>query len=296
MRCERNANPDRVKEQLAGVLHVVIDSLQQTSLRPMTGDLRNIVCAGKMLRSRLILRLGAVTGIPYHTLARFAACVEMIHAASLLHDDVIDGSHLRRGAPTFWLEKGVPGAILLGDLLICRGITLVLEVGDSTAINRLVEVTGEICDAEVEQELMLRGKTPEWDRCVSIARRKTGALFAFAASVVAGPNEHLSMALTEAGYAIGTAYQLSDDILDVCGDPLSAGKTLGSDAGRSKPTTFSAHGVSDGNPAEYIDELCEKSSALLVAWPDVMDAWMLFLNEDIYPCIKKHLDHYPVGV
>lgn len=275
---------------LDGIVTVAVESLKQTSLQTMMSELKAVVCAGKMLRSRLILRVGPVAGVPIHSLSRYAACVEMIHAASLLHDDVIDGSHLRRGAPTFWLKKGVPGAILVGDLLICRAVDVALEAGNTGIIRRLVQVMGEMCNAEVEQELVRRGTSPDWNECVSVARRKTGSLFAFAASVCGGTDKQLCSALTEAGYLVGTAYQLADDILDVYGDPLRSDKTLGSDAGRGKPTTFSSCLNSGGNPVDHIGILCEQSAVLLAPWPAIFEAWRVFLKEDMQPCICKYID------
>lgn len=286
-----------ISNQLADVVQIGVDSLKQTSLAPIMEHLGSVVCSGKMLRSRLILRIGTAAGLSFQTLSRLAASVELIHAASLLHDDVIDGSQLRRGSPTFWLQKGVSGSILVGDLLICRAVSLVMETGNNQVLGNLVKTMEEMCNAEVEQELLCRGTNPGWEERISVARRKTGSLFAFASSVCGGTNELLSSALMDSGYAVGTAYQLADDVLDVCGDPVLADKTLGSDAGRSKPTTFlSGMALGDNDPLNYINSLCERSLVTLVSWPDIYHVWQSFLNEDIYPCIRKYVDHYHVAV
>ena len=107
---------DAIGPALAEVRELVLESMADTSLHSLVSEYNGLVANGKMLRGRLGLRVGSATDIPHATLVHAAAAVEMVHAASLLHDDVIDGGHLRRGAPAFWVERGIPGAILLGDI------------------------------------------------------------------------------------------------------------------------------------------------------------------------------------
>lgn len=272
------------------VKQIIADSLSQTALQYFIDDFSSVAGTGKMLRARLALKIGPSTGVPEKTVVHAAAAVEMIHAASLLHDDVIDGGFLRRGAPSFWVERGVPGAILLGDLLLFKALEVASEVDSSRIIKALIKFTGEVCNAESEQELVQRGKTSTWDSCVDIARRKTGALFAFAAYAAGGEDDTLSEALKEAGYLIGTAYQVADDLLDVNGDVDHAGKTLGTDVARKKNTAANVRGAEEINLASYIHELCDQSRELLAGYPDVQTSWKEYLSDEFDPTLEKHID------
>lgn len=133
----------------------------------------------------------------------------------------------------------------------------------------------------------MRGHPADWDSCVRIARRKTGALFAFAAHCCGGTDAALSDALTEAGYAIGTAYQLADDVLDVKGSEATAGKTLGTDVIRSKTTSVTGRSIQEA--AAYIEDLAAQAENLLAEWPKVQQAWRDFMALDLRPALKKNL-------
>jgi geranylgeranyl pyrophosphate synthase len=146
-----------------------------------------------------------------------------------------------------------------------------------------------VCEAETEQELVLREKPADWNACVSIARRKTGPLFAFPAYVSGGDNEALRDTLLEAGYTIGTAYQLADDLLDASGDSEAAGKTLGQDEARNKATAARVALPKDVEPAAYIESLCESAASSLSPWPSVQEAWETYMAYDIGPAIRKIL-------
>jgi len=277
-----------IEEAIEAVRSTIRGVLQDTSLRDIAKDFRSVAGGGKMLRSRLALRLGAATVTPMQTQIRIGAAVEMIHAASLLHDDVIDQSERRRGAPTVWVEKGVVGAVLLGDLLVSRAIGLIAETDGGRLIPSLVQLTGEMCDAVARQELLLRGEEPDWETCMEIARGKTGALFAFAASACPTDGDlELHDALLQAGYDAGTAYQLADDVLDVYGDPEAAGKSLGTDEAGAKITAVSSTGTGDGTqPAKAAHDLCAQSRERLAKWPGIQAAWDGFLVRDLKPAMN----------
>lgn len=279
----------RVEEGLAAVRSLMMQCLLSTPLREVATECRAILGNGKMLRARLGLRIGPAAGTPQDTIEHAAAAVEMIHAASLLHDDVIDGGTLRRGAPSFWKQRGVSGAILLGDLLLFRAVDIVCRVENSRLAHPLVLFTGDVCQAESEQELIYRGHPAQWSTCVKIARHKTGALFAFAAFSCGGKDLVLSDALKEAGYDVGTAYQLADDILDAMGNPEHSDKTLGTDSARNKNTavTFLDSNV---DPVAFIEDLCRSSRERLSAWPAIQAAWDLYLERDLYPSLKKNIE------
>ena len=267
----------------------MFDSLRTTSLAPMINEISRAIGGGKMLRAKLTLTIGTASGAQRDDLIRAAAAVEMVHAASLLHDDVVDGGMLRRGAPTFWQEKSVSGAILLGDLMVCKAVQMLEEIENRRLGGLLVRMSAEMCDAEVEQELVTRGAPGDWDKSVSMIRRKTGSLFAFAAAAADGINGPRADALMEAGYQLGTAFQMADDLMDASGKGELDGKDLGQDAARGKLTSVSASNTDQTRARHCITDLCQTSSGLLAPWPPVQGAWLAYLKSDMGPVIDKFL-------
>jgi geranylgeranyl pyrophosphate synthase len=290
------AHDHTIDRQLAGVRQVVLKSLGRNAIGRQADVPPGWIAGGKMLRSRLVLRVGAAAGVPEAVRLDAAAAVEMLHAASLLHDDVIDDGRIRRGETAFWVENGMKSAILLGDLIVCRAFLLVQERNDDALLREFIRVSVEMCEAEAEQELHLQDAAPDWDTCVSLARRKTGSLFAFAGFGGAGSDPRLRLALREAGYTIGTLYQLADDILDVYGDPVLAGKTLGSDAAGAKVTAAAALRSADIDLRAYVAQALQAAEKSLADWPAVRAAWRAYVAEDIGPVIRTCLERLPCEV
>lgn len=278
-----------IEKGLTDVRDLINRFLKETVLSRVSENPAALIAGGKMLRARLILRVGPAGRISRDTLIHAAAAVELVHGASLLHDDVIDGGYLRRGAPTFWVERGISAAILVGDMLLFKAVDIMCRVEEGRLTPLLVRLTGEVCDAESEQELLLRGAPATWENCVRIARRKTGALFAFAAGVCGGRDPELSATLIEAGYAIGTAYQLADDILDANGSEEESGKTLGSDEARQKTTVGTLPPEEQSGALRAIVQLCRQAEDSLSPWPAVHGAWREFMDEDLRPALQKYL-------
>ena len=249
-----------------------------------------MLAQGKMLRARLAIWIGRENKIEPDVYLRVAAAIEIIHGATLLHDDVIDGGTLRRGAPTFWKEHGINGAILLGDLLVFKSLNLLSSLKQSYILKELIEMAGVLCTAETEQELILRGSLGTWAECEQIARNKTGSLFAFTAFAVGGDDDEARRdALKEAGFQLGTAYQLADDILDASDNENVAGKTLGQDHVRGKTTAISATLNAPADAKAYVMALCKASSDPLTDWPEIKSAWDEFVDSTILPVLEKHL-------
>ncbi len=263
--------------------------LNDTKISTLLPPRNNIMGSGKMLRAQLVLTLGDSNGIAEKTSLHAAASVEIIHGASLLHDDVIDGGLLRRGAPTFWKKHGTNGSILLGDLLVFEGLDLLVQVDRTDLLQELIAMATHVCRSEVEQELLLRGTPGTWEECEEIARTKTGALFAFAAVAAASDTPGQKEALREAGFIMGTAYQLVDDILDSSGNEEVSGKTLGKDQERGKTTAITATKNAPEKPSEYVDSLLDASSSQLAAWPALQRSWDDFLAVTMKPVLSKHL-------
>lgn len=280
---------NQIAKQLKAVQTIMAESLRNSNIARLLPQKNNIMGSGKMLRAQLTLVLGKANGIDEKTCLHAAAAVEIIHGASLLHDDVIDGGILRRGAPTFWKKHGINGTILLGDLLVFKGLDLLVKVGRTDLLQELINMAAYVCQSEVEQELLLRGSPGTWEECEQIARAKTGSLFAYAAVATGSDAPGQIDALREAGFILGTAYQLVDDILDCSGNEAVSGKTLGKDQERGKTTAITATKNAPTDPISYIDSLLEASSEQLAAWPEFQTAWNGFLSETMKPVLNKHL-------
>jgi octaprenyl-diphosphate synthase len=194
---------------------------------------------GKRLRPALALLAGGATGgiLPDHS--QLAVIVELIHAASLVHDDVLDEASTRRSQPTANARWGNSLAVLLGDSLFAHALKLASEFEDATMCRRLAEATREVCSGEIIQSKRrfdLQLSVADYYR---ILEMKTGALFAVATELGArlnGADPTITELLKTFGLRLGTAYQIYDDCLDIAGDESGAGKTLGTDLRRGKLT------------------------------------------------------------
>jgi len=271
---------------LGQVVDLMIGQLGSTNLGFLFEENRGLLSTGKMLRSRLAYRIGLRNGIEPTTLTHASAAVEMIHSASLLHDDVIDGGMIRRGAPSFWVARGIPGAILLGDMLLFKALDLICQVETGRLTHPLVLFTGELCEAESEQELILQGAESRLEYCTRIARRKTGALFAFIGLACAGTDPEKQKVLTEVGYRLGTAYQMADDVLDATGNAEEVGKTLGTDLDRN---IVSAAKMSEHDAIDVIERLCVDALESVRPWPEIYEGVNEYLEKDLRPALSKLL-------
>ncbi len=268
---------DEVRARIAG-------ALARTSIHRQTGRFSAILGGGKLLRSRLILSVGAVSDLPRIHLVQAGAAVEMLHAASLLHDDIVDGGTRRRGEQALWVSEGIRAAVLLGDMLVSLAADEI-QASVPSRVNLLIAALREMCDAEAEQEFAGQDTVPTWDQCVSIAGRKTGSLFGFAAACAGGSLDARVDALRRAGYALGTAYQLADDLLDACQDPMAADKTLGTDAATGKSTAATVRPSDGKDPREHIAALLQASEDELAAWPEFQHAWRGYVHEAVTPVL-----------
>jgi octaprenyl-diphosphate synthase len=198
-----------------------------------------IAGGGKRMRPMLTLasaRLLGYSGTHHHTLA---AAVEFIHTATLLHDDVVDGSDLRRGKRTANLIWGNPASVLVGDFLFSRSFELMVEAGSLKVLKILSSASAIIAEGEVNQLTAARRvDTPE-ERYLDIIVAKTAALFAAAcriAAVVAERGEAEEAALDAYGRNLGVAFQLVDDAIDYVSDAGTMGKDAGDDFREGKAT------------------------------------------------------------
>ncbi len=170
---------------------------------------------------------------------QLAAVVEFIHTATLLHDDVVDESRLRRGRSTANAAFGNAASVLVGDFLYSRAFQIMVEADDMRVMQVLAEATNTIAGGEVLQ--LMGSHDPEVDeaRYLEVIRRKTAKLFEAAArlgGVLARAPQAIESGLADYGMHVGTAFQLIDDVLDYSGDAAEIGKSLGDDLAEGKPT------------------------------------------------------------
>jgi len=194
---------------------------------------------GKRLRPALVL-LGSgacgYTGTYHHTLA---AIVEFIHTATLLHDDVVDASELRRGKKTANAVWGNEASVLVGDFLYSRAFQMMVEIQNMRVMGILAETTNTIAAGEVMQLLNCHDADTTEERYLHVIHSKTAKLFAAAAqlgAVIGQRSPEEENALATYGMHLGTAFQLIDDVLDYNASPEETGKNIGDDLAEGKPT------------------------------------------------------------
>lgn len=208
---------------------------------PMVRDVCTYVLGsgGKRLRPSLVLLISRMLGYTGERDIRYGAVVEMIHTATLIHDDIIDGSDLRRGRPTANSRWGNQTTVLVGDWLYSRAMDLCLEFGDVDVMRQLVTATLRMTEGEIlaDQE---RGRISIDERTyMDITRRKTAELFAAACSIPAlfQPSTlHLTESLAEFGRDLGICFQLVDDLLDFTSARDALGKPVMADLREGKAT------------------------------------------------------------
>ncbi len=167
-----------------------------------------------------------------------AAVIEFIHTATLLHDDVVDTSHLRRGKATANDQWGNPVAVLVGDFLYSRAFQMMVRVENMRVLQILAQTTNQIAEGEVLQLINARDPDVTEARYLDVIRRKTAILFAAATELGALMSDlpEQAAALHDYGLHLGEAFQLIDDVLDYQGDSQAMGKNLGDDLAEGKPT------------------------------------------------------------
>jgi octaprenyl-diphosphate synthase len=248
----------------ASVLSLVADDMREVdaviarrldSGVPLVGEVsRYIISAGgKRLRPVLLLLVCGALG---HTGAQrfnLAAVVEFIHTATLLHDDVVDGSTLRRGRATANESFGNPASVLVGDFLYSRAFQMMLDAGQMRIMEILAEATNVIAEGEVLQLMNMHDPSLDEAAYLRVIRSKTAKLFEASArlgAVLAGAPPAIEQACADYGQALGTAFQVIDDVLDYDGDVAQMGKNLGDDLREGKATLPLIAAMQRGTPAQ----------------------------------------------
>ncbi|WP_379549798.1 polyprenyl synthetase family protein [Qipengyuania sp. DGS5-3] len=235
---------------------VILDRMQsEIPLIPaLAGHL--ISGGGKRLRPMLTLAGAELVGYQGTRHHKLAAAVEFIHTATLLHDDVVDGSDLRRGKAAANIIFGNPATVLVGDFLFSRSFELMTEDGSLKVLKILSGASAIIAEGEVDQLTAQRKIETSEERYLQIIRAKTAALFAAAsriAAVVAECDESQERALDEYGRNLGVAFQLVDDAIDYDSDAAQMGKARGDDFREGKMTlpVILAYARGDTNEREF---------------------------------------------
>jgi octaprenyl-diphosphate synthase len=194
---------------------------------------------GKRLRPAVLLLVARALGARGPLASLLAAVIEFIHTATLLHDDVVDESDLRRGRPTANAMFGNAASVLVGDFLYSRAFQMMVEADSMRVMRILADATNRIAEGEVLQLLNVHDPTVDEARYLSVVERKTATLFEAAArigAVISGADPTVELACLRYGASVGTAFQIVDDILDYSGHADEIGKRLGDDLREGKVT------------------------------------------------------------
>jgi octaprenyl-diphosphate synthase len=209
---------------------------------------------GKRLRPVLALLAGAATGPLDSGHVNLAVIIELIHLATLVHDDIMDGAEIRRSQPTTSAKWGNTLAVLLGDCLFAHALKLATRFPDNEVCRRIAEAASDVCSGEIIQTQHRFDLKLTIHDYLRIIEMKTAALFAAAGELgayVSGADPGTTLALKTYGLKLGTAYQVYDDCLDLAGTEDSAGKTLGLDLRRGKLTLPVLYLLQDASREEH---------------------------------------------
>jgi octaprenyl-diphosphate synthase len=244
---------DSVAAEFAQVNELIV-TLLQSDVEMVESIGHHIVAAGgKRMRPLLVLLSAKALGGVDSRHIRFAAVVEFIHTATLLHDDVVDLSTLRRGKPTANAAFGNAPSVLVGDFIYTRAFQLMVELNHMPLLAHMAETTNTIAAGEVLQLVHAGDPDTQADQYQEIIRRKTAALFAAAchgAALLHDADTEVAKAMHDYGVNLGIAFQLADDLLDYAGDPALTGKNIGDDLNEGKITLPLLHAMSVGNEDE----------------------------------------------
>ena len=246
-------------EAMADVNAIIVDRMQsEIDLIPtLAGHL--VSSGGKRIRPMLTLAGAMMVNGDWtdptirNNAAKLSAAVEFIHTATLLHDDVIDESGMRRGKETANAIWGNEASVLVGDFLFARAFELMVETGNITVLGRLSNASARITEGEIQQMMIAGNPATDIDDYLSVIIGKTAELFAAAAEaggMIANGDEALNTALKDYGMALGIAFQITDDALDYAAEEGTLGKTVGDDFNEGKTTLPVMMAYHDGDDEE----------------------------------------------
>jgi octaprenyl-diphosphate synthase len=212
-----------------------------------------ISSGGKRMRPTLVLLTAGMTGQVSETHCELATVIEFLHTATLLHDDVVDTSDMRRGRQTANAKWGNAPSVLVGDFLYARSFELLVKIANLDVMNSLASTTRKIAEGEVMQLMNVKNPNTTEAQYMDVITGKTAILFE-ASARTSGIISHCSSdeidALAMYGLNLGLAFQLIDDVLDYSGDAETLGKNVGDDLAEGKPTLPLIHAMENGNDDE----------------------------------------------
>jgi octaprenyl-diphosphate synthase len=222
---------------------------------PLVGTVSQYIISagGKRIRPALLLLMAGTLGYSGTQRHNLAAVVEFIHTATLLHDDVVDESTLRRGRPTANESFGNPASVLVGDFLYSRAFQMMVDAGDMRVMEVLAEATNVIAEGEVLQLMNMHDASLDEVDYLRVIRSKTAKLFEAStrlAAILAKSSPQVEAACAAYGQALGTAFQVIDDVLDYDGDAAELGKNLGDDLREGKNTLPLIIAMQRGTPEQ----------------------------------------------
>jgi octaprenyl-diphosphate synthase len=242
-----------VNDEFCAVNQVIIEQLH--SKIPLVENIGHYIidAGGKRLRPLLVLLAAGGLGEIRRDHIHLAAIIEFIHTATLLHDDVVDLSSLRRGRATANAKWGNAPSVLVGDFLYSRAFQLLVSLGNMPLMQLLADTTNTIAEGEVLQLTKAGDPATTEEAYFTVIENKTAVLFAAAtkgAALLHGATTDTAEALYRYGLNLGIAFQLTDDLLDYLGDPETMGKNIGDDLGEGKPTLPLIFTIAQGSATE----------------------------------------------
>jgi octaprenyl-diphosphate synthase len=221
---------------------------------------------GKRLRPMLVLLASKAAMSTNDKHISMAAVIEFIHTATLLHDDVVDMSSLRRGRPTVNAQWNNPSSVLVGDFIYSRAFQVLVEIGDMRVMEIMADTTNKIAEGEVLQLISKSTPSSSEEMYMKVIHNKTAILFQAAAqcgAILSGASTAIQNSLGEYGLNLGMAFQLIDDLLDYAGDPDELGKNVGDDLAEGKPTLPLIYTIAHASQADGAHILsCLKSESV----------------------------------
>jgi octaprenyl-diphosphate synthase len=305
-----SASPSQALALIAADMHEVDALIAQrlTTSVALVGDVSQYIIAagGKRLRPQLLLLCCGALGYTGTHRLTMAAVVEFIHTATLLHDDVVDDSTLRRGLPTANARFGNPASVLIGDFLYSRAFQMMVQVQEMRIMQVLADATNVIAEGEVMQLMNMHNADLSEADYLQVIRSKTSKLFeasAQVAAILAKASPAVESACATFGQALGTAFQVIDDVLDYAGDASVLGKNLGDDLREGKCTLplITAMQLAPPEDAATIRYAIEKGDvdalqavASIVKRTGALDAAMRSAQSEISRALEA-AKHLPAG-
>lgn len=232
-----------VNDMIVNQLHSDVDLVENIGHYIVEGG-------GKRLRPLVVLLAALACDYKGKHHVTLAGIIEFIHTATLLHDDVVDTSELRRGRPTANAKWGNSPTVLVGDFLYSRAFQLLVALGSMDIMRVLSDTTNEIAEGEVQQLINAGNPDVAEENYLGVIYKKTAILFQAATqtgSILAGADKELIKGFTNYGKHLGMAFQLQDDVLDYLGNAEDLGKNIGDDLAEGKPTLPLIYSMREGD-------------------------------------------------